>query len=133
MIDIRRIDRLDEINRAEKRLRREWVQLTEGYCYSIESLRVVYAATRAFACDRGLSIGNIREYFLFVALYMFEPSSMVKKMRNGMRKDLADVLMVSENNISHLTRHLLFRYRHYKEFRSDVNDIYVESMKVMRT
>ena len=109
------------------------MQLAEKHDYDIESLQVIYAATRAFACDKDLSIGKIREYFLFVAIYMLNPSSMVKKMKNGLRKDLADVLMVSENNISHLTKHLLFRYRHYKEFRRDVDAIHEELMRVIKT
>ena len=133
MIDIAKIDRLEEIFREEARLLKERESIAREAEYSTDNLRVVYAATRAYALEKEFGVSKMRECFLFVALYIFDPESIVRKMRKGLRKDLADVLAVSENNVSHLTKHLLFRYRHYKEFRSDVNDVYEESVRIMRT
>lgn len=124
MIDIGRIERIEEIGREEERLALERANIPCDADYSKDNLRVVYAVTRAKALEKDYGVGKTREYFLFVALYIFEPSSIVRKMRKGLRKDLADVLAVSENNISHLTKHILFRYRHYKSFRDDTNEIH---------
>lgn len=132
MIDIGKIERIEHICKEEQRLERERRTITCDAAYSLENLKVVYAITRAKAAERRFDRGKTRECFLFVAMYIFDPVSIVKKMRRGLRSDLAVMLGVRENNVSKITKHILFHYRLYKDFRSDVDDIHDEVMTTLR-
>lgn len=131
MIDVSKIDRIEHLRDEEVRIRKEQNSIKGDVEYGIERLRIIYAVTRAKAAERDFSESKVREYFLFVALYVFDPTSIVRKMRKGLRQDLARVLGVSENNISHLTKHILFRYRHYRSFREDCDLIHTQSLEII--
>lgn len=132
MIDLGKIEHLEEIGKEEARLAAERESIPADAEYNKINLRIVYAVTRARALEREYGIGKMREYFLFVALYIFDPASIVRKMRKGLRRDLAEVLAVSENNVSHLTKHILFHFRHYKEFREETNQIYAAALDALK-
>lgn len=131
MIDICLLDRIDQLRKDEERIRKEQKSIVGELDYSKDRLKIIYASTRAMAAEYDYSESKVREYFLFVALYVFDPTSIIRKMRKGLRIGLAEVLGVSENNVSHLAKHILFRYRHYRWFREDCDRIYNKSMELI--
>lgn len=132
MIDTGKIDRIEHIYQEEQRLEEERRNVVADSEYDVSRLKVVYAITRAKGSQKGYERGEIREYFLFVALYVFDPTSIVRKMRRGLRSDLAAMLGIRENNVSKITKHILFRYRLYKQFRNEVNEIYDEVIEALK-
>lgn len=131
MIDISIIDKLERIGVEERRLAEERASLTAPMSYSFDKLSVVHQVTEQLAWDNRWVLGRTREYFLFVALFMFAPSSIIRKMRRGLRKDLSDIMGVSENNISHITRNILFKFRVYEDFQNNVEMIYERSVELL--
>lgn len=132
MIDIGKIEQIESICKEELRLENERRAIKSDAEYSIERLKVVYAITRARASEGNFDRSKMRECFLFVSMYVFDPTSIVKKMRRGLRSDLAVMLGVRENNVSKITKHLLFHYRLYKDFRNDVDAIHDEVLKTLK-
>jgi hypothetical protein len=132
VIDVGKIDRIEHLRDEEVRIRKEQNSIKGDVEYGLEKLKVIYAVTRAKAAEFNFTESKVREYFLFVSLYVFDPTSIVRKMRKGLRQDLAMVLGVSENNISHLTKHILFRYRHYRSFREDCDKIHTQSLEIIQ-
>jgi len=131
VIDISKIDRIEFLCNEEARIRKEQHSIVGETEYSKEKLKIIYAVTRAKAAEHNFCDSKTRERFLFVSLYVFVPSSLVRKMKRGLREDLADVLGVSKNNISHLIKHILFRYRHYRVFRNDCDEIHCQAMDLI--
>lgn len=69
---------------------------------------------------------NQRKKFIFVTLYFFAPASILGyKMPNGLRAKIAETLGVQKHcSISMYCEDLIFLSQHYKEFRSDIEDVF---------
>lgn len=132
MIDISKIERIQQLRKEDARIKRELKSIVGELEYSRSRLDAIYSTTRANAARYNYSESKVREYFLFVSIYVFDPISIVCKMRKGLRSDLADELGVSENNISHLTQNILFRHRHYRWFREDCDKIHTEALELIK-
>lgn len=67
-----------------------------------------------------------RKKFLFILLFLFTPSTLAGgRLPNGVRAALAEVLPdVSPCVISNNIADILFIYQNYKDFRSDIGEIY---------
>ena len=67
-----------------------------------------------------------RKKFLFIVLFLFTPSTLAGgRIPKGVRAALADVLPeVSPCVISSNIADILFIYNNYKEFRSDIEEVY---------
>lgn len=124
-MEIKKIDRIERITDEMKALNEELDKLTNTSRPTFDTLASIYEKAVGMGEDRGWSICQLREYYLFVVLYVFDPSALVKRLeRGGVRSDIARVMGVTINNVSHLTRHLLFHYRIYKDFRNAVDELY---------
>lgn len=75
-----------------------------------------------------------RKKFLFIALFLFAPSVLAGgRLPNGIRSELAEVLSeVSPCVISSNIADILFIYQNYKEFRSDIEEVYEEILNRLR-
>lgn len=79
-------------------------------------------------CPPRLESVTQRKKFLFIILFLYSPSTLAGgRLQNGVRAALREVFpevapCVISNNISDIT----FIYQHYKDFRSDVEEIYEE-------
>lgn len=82
-------------------------------------------------CPPNLESVTQRKKFLFIVLFLFTPSTLAGgRLPNGVRAALAEVLpdvspCVISNNISDI----LFIYQNYKDFRSDIGEIYDEILR----
>lgn len=67
-----------------------------------------------------------RKKFLFIVLFLFTPSTLAGgRLPKGVRAALAEVLSeVSPCVISSNIADILFIYKNYKEFRSDIEEVY---------
>lgn len=76
-----------------------------------------------------------RKKFLFIVLFLFSPSVLAGgRLPNGIRTELAKVFpglhpCVISNNISDV----VFLYQNYKDFRQDIDSLYTEIVKRLRT
>lgn len=71
-----------------------------------------------------------REKFIYVIAYIFSPSALIgRKMKNGIRKMLADCLGVkTENAISNNLNQAIFDYNTYADFRNETNELFAKIM-----
>lgn len=72
-----------------------------------------------------------RKKFLFIVLYLFAPGVLIGDyMPKGLRKVLSDTLDIkSETTISNNCEDIVFLFRNYKDFSSDINELYHEMIK----
>lgn len=68
-----------------------------------------------------------RKKFIFVILYLYAPASILGyKMPNGLRAQIAQTLGVRKHcSVSMYCEDLIFLSRHYKDFRNDIQDVYL--------
>lgn len=88
---------------------------------------------RFCGCEGNALDVSKRRIFLFVAAYLFCPSSLIgKKMPSGLRQKLLDTMHIGAGSIiSRYMSDLMFWYNHYKEFREDVNNAYSYVLSAM--
>lgn len=67
-----------------------------------------------------------RRAFVFVVLYLYNPSVFVglKRIGSGFRRNLAKVMQCHPTVISHDYNSAYFLYEHYRSFRDIANEIY---------
>ena len=71
-----------------------------------------------------------RKKFLYIILFLFAPSTLAGgRMPNGIRKSLEDLFShVRPCTISNNVADTVFFYQQYKDFRADIDNIYIQIM-----
>lgn len=69
-----------------------------------------------------------RRKIIFIYLYLYAPAVLVgEKIPSGLRETMARAIQLKDVTfISHNINHVVFHYQNYKDFRSEMNDIYQE-------
>lgn len=125
MIDIGKIDRIEQIVTQMRSLDKELSELDSGDDATIARLAEIYDKAVELSVVRKWSVSQLREYYMFVVLYLYDSTALVRKLkRGGVRESIALVMGVTINNVSHLTKNLLFHYRLYKAFRTECDVLY---------
>lgn len=122
---MRNVERIEAIVKESRLLETELEKLKGSRACDDERLRYIYKITSKMALMRGWSLGEMREYYMFVVLYMFDPVALIKRQRRGgIRHQVAQIMGITDNNVSYVTKFLLFHYRLYTDFQKQVQDIY---------
>lgn len=132
MIDIGKIDRIEAIIKQERELSNERALLSSDVNCNRDMLQRIYEEAKVLGATYSWSMGQMREYYLFVVVFVFDPAALVKQLkRGGIREDVASVMGITINNVSHLIRTLLFHYRLYKDFRKAVEELHEKSIPII--
>lgn len=119
------VERIESIIKETRTLEGELEKLKGNRSCDDERLKYIYSVVSKMALLRGWSSGEMREYYMFVVLYMYDPVALIKRQkRGGIRHQVAQIMGISDNNVSYVTRYLLFHYRLYTDFQKQVQDIY---------
>lgn len=114
MVDLAKIERLQELMSERKKINSEIYSII-GNEPKFEDISVVFAVLTSLDIERDVK--------LFVLLYIYTPEVLAGQyMRRGIRWLLAILFGYrSGSAISVRARDLLFRYRTYKDFRTEVD------------
>lgn len=125
MIDAAKIARIEQLLGEQTKISKELSLLSNNASFDKETLNNMYSDCEQLAVNRGWSIMQMRQYYLFVVLYIFDPNALLRKLRrNGIREMVSDIMGLSSNNVSHITKCLLFHFKLYTDFRESVNILY---------
>lgn len=71
---------------------------------------------------------SFRQKFVFVVLFLYSPGALVSgNMARGVRDVLTDTLgFKSPAGISNLCTNMMFNYYNYKNYRTDIDNIYID-------
>lgn len=125
MIDASRIVRIEGLLKEQTKINNELSKISGDDGINMPRIKEIYDEANDFGVKRGWSIMQTRQYFLFVVLYMYDPQALIKKMRrNGLREMVSTIMGITSNNVSQITKCLLFHFRLYSEFRESVNEFH---------
>lgn len=115
MIDTEKIERIRSLFTSRRQIDREIGDAMRPVVSNRTALSFLFGALSA--------VGTGRDVILFVLLYLSAPEVLAEqKMRNGLRSTFATLFgYKSGSAISIRSRHLFFRYKTYKGFRSEVD------------
>lgn len=110
------IKRYTEITNARK-----FIDDTEkGLSVSLITLADIRHLAETYSGD--LMNANERMCFTMGTIFLYSPSALFgKRLRNGLRQTLADVLHMKGCNVTRLVKNLLFLYEHDRHFADDVD------------
>lgn len=71
---------------------------------------------------------HLRKKFIFIILFLYAPSVLAGgRMPNGLRDEIAEAINLKDITfISHNVEAVVFMYNNYKDFRKDIEYLYIE-------
>lgn len=129
MINIEKLDKIRELQKQKTHINIEVNFLSAPLINDIGKVNDVY---RLFVSILGHAPKRMEcEMFVLIVLYIFCPASLIgRKTRSGVRNAISSLFPgKSPSWISTSCRTVLFRYRTYKKFRSQVDRIFSEIME----
>jgi len=125
MIDASKIGKIENLLKEQSRIDKELRKLSGEMDYDKSRLNDIFSDAMEIGKKSGWSVMQTRQYYLFVVLFIYDPHALVKKLRrNGLREIVSDIMGLTSNNVSHITKCLLFHFRLYADFRESVNNFY---------
>lgn len=127
-----KITELRSLREQRVKLREREAELSVALVTDVDLIPVIYGwfaqihADRAF--PRRLESVYCRKQFIFIVLFLYAPGTLAGgRMPNGLRDRIARACCLNDVTfISHNIENIVFQYRNYKDFRSDVHCIYTE-------
>lgn len=134
-IDFSKIESLKAIRIAKSELSRRETEMSKPLLTDLRQIKTVYDIFSSLIKGEKDNRVVQRKKFIFIAMYLFSPISLVgNKTQKGVREEIGKVLeMRSKSTISNNLSDMVFQYKTYAAFRSDIDILFgeiVEGLKV---
>lgn len=119
-----------ELQKERDKIEQKIRELTKPVLTDRMMIPVIYEWFKEVLAERDCSPNPASPYqrkkFLFIILMLYDPVFFTgEKMLSGLRRDIARCLNINEKSvISANCANVYFLYKHYKDFRGDVESIY---------
>ena len=126
------VSELKSIREQKSRLSERENELSEPMLTDLSALPEIYNWFCEIQGNRDCPGRNetvhLRKKFIFIILFLYAPSVLAGgRMPIGLRNAIADAVKLSDITfISHNVETVVFMYQNYKEFRQDIDYIYIE-------
>ena len=119
-----RFKEIQKIKREKRMIDEELRVLCQPTLTDLSRMQEVYEAFLKIRPERN---PENQKKFIFVAIYLYHPGSLVSgKMRKGLRNSIAKTIGRHPVQVSYDSRNLLFHYQRYKKLSTEMDEILSE-------
>lgn len=133
-IDFSKIESLKAIRIAKSELSRRETEMSKPLLTDLGQIKTVYDIFSSLIKGKRDNRVVQRKKFIFIAMYLFSPISLVgNKTQKGVREEIGKVLeMRSKSTISNNLSDMVFQYKTYAAFRSDIDILFGEIVEGLK-
>ena len=126
------ISELKSIREQKSRISERERELSAPILQDVELIKTIWAWFREIQDERDCPSRSggtqQRKMFIFIILFLYSPSVLAGgRIPNGLRESIAMAIDWKDRTfISHNIESVVFLYQNYKDFRSDIDYLYIE-------